>query len=375
MAEPHIDKITIYPYRLPLRGQMVTGHGKMEARCGALVELRADSSISGWGEIAPLPEFAGCTLPEALAALDLFAPLLQARPLSGCLTDLDGADLPSPVICGLESALLDALGQYRGWSVSHLLSGYGRTTGPRREVPVNAVVGMPGVEAAVEGARAAVAAGYRCVKLKVGGREVDAEVERVAAVRSALAAGVHLRLDANEAWTYEQAYAVLNRCADYQIQYVEQPLPAKDLAGMRRLRANLPICIAADEAVLDLASALRVLEERAADVLIVKPQLAGGLRAGLRIMQAAAAVGVQSVVTSTIESGIGIAGALHLAAALPTLELECGLATLSLLSDDFLQDGIAISAGRMLLPSGPGLGISPDKIALARYAANPMDLG
>jgi o-succinylbenzoate synthase len=274
----------------------------------------------------------------------------------------------APTLCGLEMALLDALGKTKRCTVSILLSPI--DTKPRPGIAVNAVVGARSVEAVVVDARKAIAAGFGCLKLKVGlETEVQGEIDRIAAVRQATGPDVHLRLDANEAWTLEQAIAILSRCAQFDIQYVEQPLIASNLAGMRILRQAVPIPIAADEAFSNIESAHRILDSEAADILVIKPQLVGGLRAGQQIIQAAADRGVQSVITSSIEAGIGVAAALHLAAASPLITLECGLATLHLLVDDLLVDELAPHNGFLTVPPGPGLGIQLDRQALDRCSS------
>src|SRR5207245_6251630 len=136
--------------------------------------------------------------------------------------------------------------------------------------------------------------GYRGVKLKA--LPIHEEVERVAAVREAIGPAIHLRLDANEAWNLEEAIAFLSQCVPYNIQYVEQPLKAHDLAGMRALRQAVPIPIAADEALHSLESACLVLASEAADLLVSKPQLAGGLRVGQRIIQSPTEQAVRSYI-------------------------------------------------------------------------------
>src|SRR6266699_1387990 len=222
-------------------------------------------------------------------------------------------------ICGLEIALLDALGKAEGCGVSTLLSQAG--TMPRVTVPVNAMIDASTTEAAIAAAREARRNGFHCVKLKVlqyplsgskrvaayqplhtrgvytrkpkrsidpaPGESIREEVERVAAVREAIGPAMHLRLEANEAWNLEEAIAILSQCVPYNIQYVEQPLRAHDLAGMRGLRRAVPIPIAVDEALQGLQSARLVLDNEAADILVIKPQLAGGLHTGQQIIQAA----------------------------------------------------------------------------------------
>ncbi len=137
---------------------------------------------------------------------------------------------------------------------------------------------------------------------------------------------------------------------------------------MRTLRQAIPIPIAVDEALHSLESARLVLDSEAADILVIKPQLAGGLRVGQQIIQAATERGVRSVITSTIEAGIGLAAALHFAAASPAVTLECGLATLHLLIDDLLIDDLPVRDGFLTVPTGPGLGVALDREALDRYS-------
>ncbi len=359
-------------YRLPLRSVFTTAHGTMTAREGAIVEIITDQGISGIGEIAPLPEFAvaGGILHEALTLLPVLTAHLRGKTLREALDLLRSNVWPGlksgPATCGLEIALLDALGKAEGCGISTLLCA--THPGPRQRVQVNATVGARATEAAVTCAQEAIAAGFACVKLKVGWEhESQAEIERVAAVREAIGPNAHLRLDANEAWDLEQAIALLSNCAQFDIQYVEQPIKACDLVGMRTLRQAVPVPVAADEAVYSLQSARDVLDSEAADILVVKPQLAGGLRAGQQIIQEAAQRGVRCVVTSTIEAGIGLVAALHLAAASPAITLECGLATLHLLVDDLLMEDLPIRNGYLTVPTGPGLGILLDDEALERY--------
>jgi o-succinylbenzoate synthase len=375
-----IKHIYYFPYRIPFRTDFITAHGILTGREGAIVEIVTNDDLVGIGEIAPMPEFAGDDLRTALAPLPLLASQLIGWELLDALNFLyTYADLPTTMLCGLESALLDVIGKSMRCGVMDAMGYMGhmgainraRTVGgvnaARTVVLVNAVIGALSIENTVTRALEAMHAGYSCIKLKVRGGHPDAEIERIAAVRAAIGSDMHLRLDANEGWTSAEAVAILSQCAPYAIQYVEQPLPAADLDGMHTLRYNIPVPIAADEAVYDLESARRVLAHDAAAVLIIKPQLAGGLRVGRQIISEATQHGVQCVITSMIESGVGIAAALHLAAASPEITMECGLATLHLLADDLLIDDLTLDHGFLAVPEGPGLGIHLDRNALAYY--------
>ncbi len=370
----NIKNVGWYPYQIPFRTSFTTAHGVLTARAGVIVEITTEDGLSGIGEIAPLPEFAGDNLNTALAPLPMLSAQLCNKTLLAALDFLyaNSHILPATTTCGLEIALLDAFCKHP-LVVNRLCSFINKWDHTVNGVPVNAVIGAQNIETAITSAQETIAAGFHCIKLKMGA-DPEQEIARVAAIRNAIGPTIHLRLDANEAWTLDQAITILSHCADYDIQYIEQPLPAGDLEGMRKLRQEVPVPIAADEAVSDFKSARRVLDHAAADILIIKPQLVGGLRAGRQIIHEAVAHGVQCVITSAIEAGIGLAGALHLAAASPEVTLECGLATLHLLKDDLLLDDLLIENGILAVPAGPGLGVRLDRAALARYT-NPRSGG
>ena len=366
-------------------------------REGAIVQISTTANTTGVGEIAPLSEFSGVTLTDALRPLPMLGTQLigitlhealnallvgtdSSRPrastnsvsntsASGRNASIPATDMNASLRCGLEMALLDALGKQEECTVSTLLAEAG--TVPRTSIAVNAVVGAQSIDEAAQVAQRACEQGFGCIKLKVGNMgSVQAEIERVATVREAIGPAIHLRLDANEAWTYEQARTVLGECAPYNVEYVEQPLSRNDLEGAYRLRQTQPIPIAADEAIHDLASAQRIIAHSAADILIIKPQLAGGLRMGQRIIAEAAHYNIQAVITTTIESGVSQAASLQLAAACPTVTRACGLATAHLLVDDLLLDKLAIHNGTLTVPQKHGLGVLLDNSALQHYSYN-----
>jgi o-succinylbenzoate synthase len=366
-----IQKIWWSTYRLPLANGFTTAHTPMQqTRTGAIVEIEIANKIIGIGEIAPLPEFGGSTLHECITALTEFYPTLINQELASALshvyTALHYGRIPAATACGLEIALLDALGQARQYSVSALLCD--ASTPPCTTIPVNAVIGAATTEQAIKQAQQAVEAGFQCIKLKVG-HDAQQDVERVTVVRASVGPTVQLRLDANEGWTLEQAMWVLRACESLDIQYVEQPLAAGDLTGMRELRRRVSVPLAVDEALRDLTSAQLALEAEAADVFVIKPQLAGGLRAGREMITLAQRSRVQCVITGAMEAGIGLAGVAHLAAASPEITTACGLATAGLFVDDLILDGLPIQHGIMSIPTGPGLGVQLDRAALTRYSS------
>lgn len=197
---------------------------------------------------------------------------------------------------------------------------------PRRSsVAVNVLI--PAVE---PDEAAALAFGHRFVKVKVGDR---CGLDRVAAVRAALGPGPSMRVDANGVWDVETASAAIAAMSRYDLELVEQPVATlEEMAALRRL---VSVPLAADECVRDLDDARRLLRLAAADAVVLKVQPLGGVYAALRVAEEA---GVAAIVTSMIETSVGLAAGLALAAALDSLPYACGLGTANLLACDVVAE-------------------------------------
>ncbi len=346
-------------FRVPLRTPFHTAGGTMTHREGLLLRLSTDSGHVGLGEASPHPA-AG---PGATRELDEALARVGPRLIGAEVDCLPGVGLPPPLACAIDTAALDLLAKERNVSVASLLSEQ-----PRSSVTVNATIAAERADDAADEARAARRDAFGCVKLKVGmAGSIEEECRRVAAVRQALGPDVQLRLDANGAWNVEQAIATIEALEEFSLELVEQPVAADDLEGMRSVRQSVRTPIAADESITSLAAAQRVLELDAAQVIVVKPMVVGGLRAAKRIVDAAHAAGAATVITTTIDAGVGAAAALHLAASLPEDSPACGLATGSLLAGDIVIDPLLAREGRMTVPRGSGLGVELDATKLAQY--------
>jgi O-succinylbenzoate synthase len=216
----------------------------------------------------------------------------------------------------------------------------------RDAVPVNALVDGPFAVAAVRA--------FPAVKVKV--RDASG-LSLVAAVRDAVGPDVAVRVDVNGAWDVDTAVTMIGRLARYDLEYVEQPVTALD--DLARVRRRVDVPVAADECIRTRDDAARLRALDAADVIVLKQQPLGGVRAALEI---AATAGVPAVVSSMMETSVGIAAGLALAAALPELPYACGLATLSALPGDVTGDPLVPVDG--VLRVRP---VTPDADLLARY--------
>ncbi len=356
-------------FRLPLRAPFRTAAGRVTHREGLLLRLMTDAGIAGLGEASPHPALGIQAVHEAEVALSRLAPGLLGADVERLTARLpDG--IPPALACALDIAALDALARARGAPLARLLNDRARST-----APVNATVTAETAAAAADAATAARKAGFRCVKLKAGiTASIEEERARVAAVRTALGPHTALRLDANGAWTMDQAVRTIRSLAEFGLEYVEQPVAPGDLKGMARVRRDTCVPIAADEDVAGVEAARQVLEAGAADTLVIKPMVVGGLRPAMEIAAMARRAGASVVVTTTVDAGVGAAAALHLAAALPEEGPACGLATGSLLAVDIVARPLEARAGRMALPDGPGLGVELDEGALVRYATAAQEV-
>ncbi|MFD4250210.1 o-succinylbenzoate synthase [Amycolatopsis thermoflava] len=231
----------------------------------------------------------------------------------------------------------------------------------RDRVEVNTTVPVVGAEAAYE---MVAASGCRTAKVKVADprASIVEDCERVAAVRDALGPGGAIRVDANTAWdvdTAVKAIRELDRAAG-GLEYVEQPCPSIDeLAAVRR---KVDVRIAADESIRRAEDPLRVAVANAADVAVIKVAPLGGVRRALEVAEAA---GLPCVVSSAVETSIGLAAGLALAGALPELEFACGLGTMSLLTDDTTSHSLSPVDGYL-----PVLRQAPEPDRAAETAAD-----
>jgi o-succinylbenzoate synthase len=230
----------------------------------------------------------------------------------------------------------------------------------RDSVPVNVTV--PAV--APEQARAIVArSGCRTAKVKVAepGQPESADVARVAAVRDAIGADGMVRVDANGGWDVATAERTLTALAEFGLEYAEQPCAT--LAELAELRRRVAVPIAADESIRRAEDPLKVRAAAAADIVVLKAQPLGGVRAALRIAEQC---GLPAVVSSAVDTSVGLAAGVALAAALPALGYACGLATMSLLAGDVTADPLVPVAGELPLRAAV---VDPE--ALSRWEVDP----
>ena len=249
------------------------------------------------------------------------------------------------------------------WLEAALDYGWGEEPELRRDrIPVNAT--LPGVAPEEVEAVLALFGPVRTVKVKVAAVDgtLAEDVARVRATRAHLGPEGRIRVDANGGWTVDEAERAAHALAPFDLEYLEQPCATiPELVELRERLRDWQLPIAADESVRKAEDPLEVAREGAADVVVVKAAPLGGVRAALRIV---AEAGLPVVVSSALDTSVGLAMGAELAAALPELEFDCGLGTAALLAADVTAEPLLPRDGFIEVRR-----VQPDEWLLDRYAA------
>lgn len=250
------------------------------------------------------------------------------------------------------------------WLAGAIDYGWNAPPAPRRQqIAVNATV--PAVDAASVPGVLARFDGCRTAKVKVAepGQRLDDDIARVRAVREALGVEGRIRVDANGAWNVDEAEHAFHALAEFDLEYVEQPCAwIEELAELRYRVKYMGIPIAADESVRKATDPLAVARAGAADLLIIKAQPLGGIRRAVEIV---AEAGLPAVVSSALDTSIGLAMGVALAAALPQLDYDCGLGTAALFAADVTSPSLVPRGGVLAVGR-----VSPDPALLEKNAAS-----
>ncbi len=327
---------------------MHTAHGTLAERELLSVSIIDEDGASGHGEAAPLEQYDGVSVTHVEQALERYRPVLAgAEGMNGAqIFDAcrRAADLPA-ALAAIDLALWDRAGRSAGKPVAALLSDL-----PAADVAVNATLSALDRTGAAEQAAQAVREGFACVKLKVG---VGDDAGRVAAVRAAAGPEVALRLDANGAWSIEEAVAAIEALSPAGLELVEEP--THGLQAVRAVRERVAVRVAIDETAAEHGA----LGAGVADAVCLKISRCGGISGLIAAATLVRASGAEVYLASTLDGPLGVAAAVHAAAALASRGPlpPCGLATLRMFEG--LDGTLPARAGRIDVPSAGGLGVEP----------------
>lgn len=352
---PRIEQATIQAYTAPLVNPYETATARHNERRGLILTLHTTDSIQGLGEATPFSNRTESLTRAQDALITAASRLEQDRlTLQEALETLDEL-LPDPdgtptARFALETALQDANARHQGTPLAGHLATHEH---PPEAIPVNATIPATTPEETGEQASNATDQGFTTIKLKATG-DWEMDQARIHHAREH-APDANLRLDVNGAWPdHDAALERLEALEPYQLEYVEQPLPPDAIEQAARLKQASPTPLAADEPLTSLDAIRCVLDADAADLLVIKPMVLGGLQRTQQAHRIAKRHDTPLVITSTIDGAIARAGALHTAAALGPRDHACGLATGHLFEHEPAAYDERIQDGSLMVPKAPG---------------------
>jgi L-alanine-DL-glutamate epimerase-like enolase superfamily enzyme len=351
-----IKDVEIYYNDIALVEPFVVALGTVTNANGVLIRVLTDAGLVGIGEASPVQVVTGETQDTNIdAARRIRQSLLGGDPLAiertGALAGAFVHSNPS-MVAAFDMALYDILGKTAGLPVFRLLGG------DKTSFETDKTLGISTAEKMALGAKDAIAGGYRVVKLKIGERP-DADADRVRAVREAVGPGPAIRLDANQGYTVPQAISALRQMEAFGIEFCEQPVVSSDIDGLRQIRNESPIAIAADEALFGPADAVRLVKAEACDYFNIKLMKAGGITNALKIATVAEAANIRCMLGCMMETRVGLTAAAHVHGARKNI-IYADLDSYLFHKLDPVVGGITVKNGIVTIPEAPGLGADFD---------------
>ncbi len=341
---------------VPLRVPFKTALRSVSSVEDVIVEVYTDTGAVGYGEAPPTGAITGDTTGAILGALqdhiiktvvgrdvDEFEDLMQA--LNKCIVGNTSAK------AAMDMALWDLYGQLYRIPVYKLMGG------SRKEIITDITISVNDPEEMARDAVDAVRRGYDTLKIKVGAHP-ELDVARLTAVRQAIGNDTRIRIDANQGWEPKQAVRLLNQMQEkgLDIEFVEQPVKAHDIDGLKYVTERSYVPVLADESVFSPEDAVRIMQTGAADLVNIKLMKCGGLYNALKIVSAAEVYGVECMIGCMLEAKISVNAAVHLACAkkiITKIDLDGPV----LCSEDPILGGAVFDEQRITVSDEPGLGI------------------
>lgn len=365
MTNESIQRLRVFLIESPIKMARLQGVGNVKGSVKrVLVELTSTSGIVGWGEAAPWEVFTG-TAEGAFAAIDVYLrPLVigaSIRSIRATTLKMDTALVGhGEAKLAIETAMFDILGKSCGLSVADLLGGRVRDS-----IPLSFSIADPDFDADFERMQAMVPAGNRIFKVKTGVKSHAEDMAHLEAIRNEFGDTIDIRLDYNQALAPFGAISVLRDVDRFRPTFIEQPVPRSCLAAMASFADALDTPILADESCFDARDLMEIIRLGAADAISVKLMKAGGILKAQGIMAIADTAHIPAYGGTLWEGGVALAAGTQFIAATPGMSLGCEFyMPHHVLTEDVLEERIPNRDGAVVVPTGPGLGITVTEASL-----------
>lgn len=330
-----------------------------------IVFVETDAGLTGLGEVDSVFKRRGALLRHDLTAA-LVPAVIGEDPfrISSIVQKMDRTlEGVEEAKAAIEMALWDIVGKALKTPVYNLLGGK-----VRDRVPLSYSIPFGAPEDMAELARERVKWGHRTIKVKVGSEDSARDIAAVKLIREAIGPDVKLRVDGNMGWqTAKQAIGIIHAMEAYNLELVEQPLPAHDLDGMAEIRRGIHVPLMADESIRNPFSAMQVIKRQAADIANVYVTEAGGILNASKIFAMFEAANIPCMIGSMPEFGIGTAAQIHLGVAMANLGPDSDACGVLYHQEDLLKTPLRIENGFSYPPEGPGLGVEIDMAILEKW--------
>jgi L-alanine-DL-glutamate epimerase-like enolase superfamily enzyme len=377
-----ITKIECIPVSIPFVKPIVMSGGAAKGADAVVLKIHTDEGITGVSETGDTSLWYMGESQDSILynIINVFGPqiLLGEDPfnIERIVMRMDkAARANNQSKAVVDYALHDLMGKALGVPVYKLLGGL-----VNEKIALAFVMSSGTAEAVAAEGRALVKAGFKGLKLKVGARTPDEDIEMVGALRAAVGSNIKVMIDANGGWMYHQALYVLQRVAKYDIFVAEQPVPWWDIDGLARLRRKVDVPVFPDESAAELGHVLQIIEKEAADGLFLKVPKAGGILKSQKWVAIAQAANLPVMCGCMINTGLGCAAEAHFLAGtawMGKIEQE-SIGPLNLYSiydtvSTPLKNDLAVKVPRyengfLYPPDGPGLGVELNEAAVKKYA-------
>lgn len=357
-----ISQADIFLLRIPLKGYFRNSRLTRDSQESIVLQLRTDEGLTGAGNIDPDPGYSEESFEESLEAV---------RKLADAVTGLDPLNIVAVLRCmeqvmrsqlgakaAIEMALYDLKGKVLGVPVYSLLGGK-----LREEIRLNAWIGALPPEEAAREAKGWQDRGFRSAKIKVGSG-VEQDRDRVEAVRETVGNRMSLRVDANEAYSVEDAIRLGKALAPFDLSLFEQPVSRRDLDGLAKVRKQVEMPVMADEAILGPETLIAVIKKEAADIVKVKVMKQGGIYRTVQMIHMAEAAGLKCVIGHGFGLTIDTLAEIHVAASCANIMEGCEFVGPLKAEKDVVKNPLSMEGGKVMVPNDSGLGAEIDDAKL-----------
>ncbi len=352
-----ITEVRLGRVRVPLKTPFKTALRTVETVEDIIVSIHTDSGHVGYGEAAATAVITGDTHGSIIEAIGrVIAPRLVGEDIANLNRILrlvhTALERNTSAKAAVEIAVYDLWGQLYEAPLYRMLGG------GEPVITTDITISVDHIDKMVSDSLAAVDRGFESLKIKVG-KDIGLDVERVKAIHAAVEGRALLRLDANQGWTAKQAVHAMHALEDagVHLELLEQPVPARDLAGLKYVSDRIRTPVMADESVFGPLEMIALIEQRAADIINIKLMKTGGISNALRIADIAALYGVECMIGCMIETSISVAAAVHLAIARSDVITKVDLDGPSLCAFDPVDGGVTFNESEISVSEAPGLGI------------------